>query len=527
MEEMLYDPPFLLYFVLFLILLVTYWWKRSTARVVKLRLPPGPRKLPLIGNLHQLASGSLPPHHTLRDLAKKYGPIMQLQLGEGLAIVISSPETTREVCKTHDLEFSQRPVSLAFQVTSFNNSSIAFCPYGTYWRQMRKICVTELLSTTRVHSNRTIREEEVWSLVQSISSSHCHTKMNQLPINLSHQISILTNNITARTVFGSQCKDRDEFISSVKQVFVLAGGFDLPDLFPSLKFLNFLTGMKPALEKLHKRVDKILGNIIDEHRLKRSANNMYRSRNYTNHDKPIFDHHEDLIDVLIKLQDSCDLEFKMVDDNIKGIAQDMFAGGTETTATVMEWAISELVKNPRVMEKAQAEIRQALEGKKKIYEADTQDLVYLKSIIKETLRLHPPGALHVRQSRERCEVSGYEIPKGAKVFINAWAIGRDSEYWVDPDKFWPERFEGSSIDFRGTDYEFIPFGSGRRICPGISFATAIVELALVHLLYHFDWKLPNGINSEELDMTEAIGFVSSRKHNLLVIPTPCIPFVDE
>ncbi|KAJ7969239.1 Cytochrome P450 [Quillaja saponaria] len=272
-------------------------------------------------------------------------------------------------------------------------------------------------------------------------------------------ISTLTTNIIFRAIVGSQCKDRDEFISLVKEVFVLGGGFDLPDLFPSLKFLSFVTGMKPALESIHNKMDKILESVINENRMKR---------------KNSVNHQEDLMDVLLNLQESGELDFDITDDQIKTITRDMFGGGIETTTTTLEWAMSELTKNPRVMEKAQGEVRQVLEGKSKTSEANMQEPVYLKSIINETLRLHPPGALHLRQARERCEINGYKIPTGTKIFINAWAIGRDSKHWVDADKFWPERFQGSSIDFRGTDFEFIPFGAGRRMCPSISFAYSIV-----------------------------------------------------
>lgn len=186
--------------------------------------------------------------------------------------------------------------------------------------------------------------------------------------------------------------------------------------------------------------------------------------------------------------------------------------------------MSELLKNPRVMEKAQAEVRQACEGKSKIGEADVQKLDYLKAVIKETFRLHPPGPLLPREARECCEISGYTIPAKAKILINIYAMGRDPKIWKDPESFQPERFEGSSIDFKGNHFELIPFGAGRRICPGISFATSNIELGLAQMLYHFDWKLPNGIKLEDLDMTENFGITARKKYNLQVIATTRIPF---
>jgi cytochrome P450 len=198
------------------------------------------------------------------------------------------------------------------------------------------------------------------------------------------------------------------------------------------------------------------------------------------------------------------------------------SAGSETSSTTIEWAMSELLRNPRVMEKAQAEVRRVFEGKRSIDEADIQKLDYLKLVVKETLRLHPPAAFIPRESREKYELCGYVIPSNTRVLVNAWAIGRDPEYWIDADCFSPERFHSSCTDFRGTNFEFIPFGSGRRICPGISFALATIELALSQLLYHFNWKLPNEIKPEELDMSELLGLSCKRRNVLYLIATPWI-----
>ena len=195
------------------------------------------------------------------------------------------------------------------------------------------------------------------------------------------------------------------------------------------------------------------------------------------------------------------------------------AGG-ETGGATLEWAMAELLRNPRVMKKAQDEARQVLQGKTKLEEADVQKLSYLKSVIKETLRLHPPAPLSAREAKERCEVFGYEIPKKAKVFINLWALGRDPTHWDNAETFEPERFLGSSIDFVGTNFEYLPFGAGRRMCPGISFAISHIEFALAQLLYHFDWRLVNCEKPEELDLTEVISATSRIRNNLNVIATP-------
>ena len=195
--------------------------------------------------------------------------------------------------------------------------------------------------------------------------------------------------------------------------------------------------------------------------------------------------------------------------------QDIFAAGSETSSTVLVWAMSELVKNPRVMRKAQAEVRETFKGQDKLTEGDMVKLRYLHLVIKEALRLHAPVPLLVpRECREACQVMGYDVPRGTKVIVNVWAIARDNEFWHDGEEFRPERFDGSSIDFRGNDFQFTPFGAGRRICPGITLGLANAELLLASLLYHFDWELPDGANSEELDMAEATGITLRRKSTL-------------
>lgn len=199
----------------------------------------------------------------------------------------------------------------------------------------------------------------------------------------------------------------------------------------------------------------------------------------------------------------------------------MISGGSETTATVIDWAMSEMLMHQSILKKAQEEVRRVFGSKGYVDEEDFKDLKYFEAVIKETLRIHPPAPLLIpRENSERCEINGYEIPPKTKVIVNAWAINRDPRYWEDAECFKPERFlVESSPDFRGTNFEFIPFGAGRRMCPGITFGLAFVQLALAKLLYHFDWDLPMGTSPEKLDMSEACGITVRRKAHLHVVPT--------
>ncbi|KAL5548606.1 hypothetical protein UlMin_003837 [Ulmus minor] len=451
--------------------------------------------------MHQLV-GSLP-HHALRDMSKKYGPFMYLKIGQVPTLVVSSPEFAKEVMNTHDVIFASRPHIISSQIMSYNSTSIAFAPYGEYWRQLRKICLQELLSISRVQSFRPIREEELFNLVKSIASkAGTH-------VNFTEKIYWSTYSITSRAAFGKKSKDQEEFIAIVVEAVKISGGFDVADLFPSVNFLPMISRTKSKLEKLHQRADLIMENIIKEHKENKEATTI----------GDLGETEEDLVDVLLKFHNRGQVGFSLTTDNIKAVIFDIFAAGSETSATAVNWAMSEMIKEPEVMKKAQDEVRQVFSRKGSVDETGISEMKYLKAVVKETLRLHPSAPLLLpRECGEECNINGYEIPFKTKVIVNAWAIGRDPKYWDEPENFKPERFLESSIDYKGKNFEYIPFGAGRRICPGISFGLINVELPLAMLLYHFDWKLPVGTKPEKLDMTESFGITVRRKDDLILIP---------
>jgi len=206
--------------------------------------------------------------------------------------------------------------------------------------------------------------------------------------------------------------------------------------------------------------------------------------------------------------------------------QDIFSAGGDTAASTINWAIAEMIRDPRVMKKAQDEVREVFNMKGRVDEICIDELKYLKSVVKETLRLHLPAPLLLpRECGQACEIEGYHVPAKSKVIVNAWAIGRDPNYWSEAERFYPERFIDSSTDYKGSSFEYLPFGAGRRICPGITFGLINIELALAYLLYHFDWKLPNEMKSEDLDMTEEFGVTVRRKNDLFLIPVTCSPLL--
>ncbi|XP_072973176.1 indole-2-monooxygenase-like [Typha angustifolia] len=497
MLQLLVEPsllPLLFFFPLFLLLL-------TRGRTHKTNLPPSPPKLPIIGNLHQV--GALP-HHSLYALSKKHGPLMLLQLGENPTLVVSSPEMARMVMRTHDHIFASRPSSKGSDILLYGAKNIGFAPYCEHWRQARKLCAIHLLSTKKVQSIKHAREEEVSFAIAKIYKAQKSSK----PINLSEVLDAFTNDIICRVVSGKFFRERGRNImirELIERNREIMGGFNLAEYFPRVAWLDFFSGFSSRARKVAKRWDDVLEDVIKEHNMNRVEDSNQESR--------------DFVDVLLSLGDDLQMEYGLTNDHFKALLMDMFFAGTDTCYITLEWAMAELIKDFEAMKKLQEEIRRIAYGKEMVKEEDLIKMSYLKAVIKEVLRLHPSAPLLIpRESMENCQIEGYQIPKRTRVIINAWAINRDPKYWEAAEKFHPERFIESSVDYKGNDFQFIPFGAGRRICPGIDFGISIVEIMLANLMYHFDWELPHDVVREEMDMTDTFGLTARRKENLYLIP---------
>lgn len=488
--------------VLFILLLLKLKNKFHRSRNPK--LPPGPWQLPILGSIHHLLVGSQLPHRRFQELAKSHGPqLMHLKLGEVSLVVASSAAAAEVILKTHDAIFASRPSIPLVNILTYGGKGMGVSPYGEYYRQLRKIVTLELLSPKRVSSFRRIREEEAQTIIRSISQGGSL-------VNVSDLVARMANNVTVRASVGSKVKDQDGFIEAMLEGLRLAAGLDMGDLFPSMSWLvNLISRSRIKTEKIHEKLDQMLESIVQERKERKMKTDMMMGEES--------ERAEGLVDVLLRLQKEGGLPFELTDVIIKALILDIFAGGSETTSATLQWSMSELMKNPRVMRKAQTEIRDALRGKDKVTEANIKGLNYLHLVIKETLRLHPPVPLLLpRECQSKCELLGYEIPEKTRVVVNAWAIGRDPRYWEDAEEFKPERFEGNAIDFKGTNFELLPFGAGRRVCPGMLFGLAAVELPLAILLHQFDWELPEGIQAENLDMSESFGATAHRKSDLIL-----------
>uniref|UniRef100_A0A0D9VD36 Cytochrome P450 n=1 Tax=Leersia perrieri TaxID=77586 RepID=A0A0D9VD36_9ORYZ len=475
------------------------------------RLPPGPWALPIIGHLHHLIGRGVLPHRRLRDLARRHGPLMLLRLGEVQTVVASSAEAAREILKAHDLAFATRPMSpmsrLWFQGTG---GGVVFAPYGDGWRQLRKICTVELFSHSRVASFRPIRHAEVGRLLRAVAAEAGANQ--QQTVNLTGRIASYVFAATVRAIIGSrEFAERDAYMQMLKEMFRIVPGMSLPDLFPSSSLAMRVSRMPALLARTRNNMHRLMDIIIKEHQEFRSPAGG--------------EEEEDLVDVLLRLQKEAGFQHPLTTQNIKFVMSDMFSAGSETLSTALTWAMAELMRNPRVRHKLQEEIRREFADDGMVMEEKLGNLRYLRMVIKETLRLHPPGPLMVpRECRTPCKVLGYDMPVGLTVLVNVWAISRDPVSWGDTaEEFLPERFEQCDTDFKGVDFEFIPFGAGRRICPGISMALANMELVLTALLFHFDFELPMEMSPKDMDMTEKSGLSMERKGKLFVVAVPRVP----
>ncbi|PKU68847.1 cytochrome P450 71A1-like [Dendrobium catenatum] len=489
-------------FLLTLLTIIFFFLHRRKASSPT-RLPPRPPGLPLLGNLHQL--GSLP-HRSLNSLSKKYGPLILLQLGvTAPTVVVSSAEIAEQVMKAQDLIFASRPPSSLANHLLYNSTDVAFSPYSDYWRMIKKICVVHLLSSKCVQSYKSVREEEVALLIADIRAASVAAEA----VNLSKRLVVLTNDILCRVALGRKYSGETKFGEMLEEFTKLLGCFPVADFVPWLGWIDVLTGLNARVRRNSKELDELLEQILEER--------LHRKRSKTiGADEEVLD----LVDVLLSVKDQHegnDAAIPLQKEHIKAVILDMFAGGTDTTFTVLEWAMAELIHHPTCMQDVQKEIRDVVGSKEFVEEEDIDRLTYLKAIIKETLRFHVPVALLVpRVATENTLLQGYGIPAGTRIIINAWAIARDPNYWDRPEEFWPERFIDCNVEFKGQDFQFTPFGAGRRACPGIGFAIATIECALANLLHHFDWEVPKEMRDEALDMSELRGITIHKKSPLLL-----------
>nr|AJD25185.1 cytochrome P450 CYP76S7 [Salvia miltiorrhiza] len=461
------------------------------------KLPPGPYGLPIIGNILHLGSN---PHRSLAKLARKYGPVMSLKLGSVTTVVFSSPETAKLVLQKHDASFSSRTIPSASKALRHDEFSMVWLPVGEQWRKLRKICKEHMFSTSRLDASEGLRREKLQKLRDYVGEC-CETGR---AVDVGEAAFTTSLNLMSASLFSVEfgqfnSDSSQEMKDVVWGVMESVGRPNLADYFPVLKFADpqrILKGLEFYAGKLIARFDEI----IDE-RLKSRGEK------------------HDLVEVLIDLHQKDGAQLSR--DDIKHLLLDLFVAGTDTTSGTVEWAMTELIRNPTKMWKLRNEIRNLIEKNGKVEESDISLLPYLQAVVKETFRLHPVAPFLVpHKAKSDVEINGYIVPKNAQILVNVWASGRDPSFWENANEFMPERFlnENDGVDFKGQDFELIPFGTGRRICPGLPLANRMVHQMLATFVGDFEWRLES-MKPQEIDMNEKFGLTLQKVVPLQAIPT--------
>ncbi|PHT58466.1 hypothetical protein CQW23_00829 [Capsicum baccatum] len=477
----------------------------------KQNLPPGPKPWPIIGNLHLLGSV---PHISLHELAQRYGNLMLLKFGSRNVLIASSPDVAREFLKTNDAIWASRPELAAGKYTAYNYRDMTWAPYGPFWKQARRIYLNEIFNSKRLDSFEHIRVEERRNL---ISRLFAHSgKLICLRDHLTrYTLTSISRTVLSGKYFSESTDNKNAVITLEKlqnmldKWFLLNSVINIGDWIPWLAFLD-LQGYVKQMKELHRNFDKFHNFVLDDHKAKKEADQIFLPR--------------DMVDVLLQQAEDPNLEVQLTTDSVKGLMHDLLAGGTDTSATTVEWAFHELLRQPMIIKKAQEELHRAIGHERWVQEKDYTQFSYIESIIKETLRLHPVSTmLPPRTALEDCHVAGYDIPKGTILMVNTWSIGRNLQHWESPGEFIPERFEGKDIDVTGQHFALLPFGTGRRKCPGYSLGIRIIRATLANLLHGFNWRLPHGINPQDISMDEIYGLTTHPKHPLHLIMEPRLP----
>ncbi|KAM0022664.1 putative N-methylcoclaurine 3'-monooxygenase [Helianthus debilis subsp. tardiflorus] len=398
------------------------------------------------------------------------------------------------ILKTQDRFLSSRFVPHAFHSSYLPHALIWSLDCNENWKSLRRLCRTEMFSVNALELQSSLREEKLAQMIDFLCSK------NGQVVNIEEVVFTTMFNTLSNIIFGKDfldLKDQRGTAGGLKEklVKILEYGLapNISDFFPLLQRLDLQGLRKQALKHMEEVYDSWVG-IINERRS--AAATAYKEQCF--------------LDRLIQNGFS--------NEQINILALELFIAGADTTTSTVEWAMAELIKNKDVMIKLQEEVKQKINSSSSMAESEISKLPYLDAFIKETLRLHPPVPLLLpHRAVQTSEVLNYTIPCGAKLLVNIWAIGRDPKLWEDPLSFKPERFLGSNLDFRGKDFEFIPFGAGRRMCPGLPSGITSVRSILASLILRFDWLLPDDQDQAKLDMNEKFGVILHKDKPLQLI----------
>ncbi|XP_058072998.1 cytochrome P450 703A2 [Magnolia sinica] len=498
--------------------MIIYWRLTIKPSKNERRLPPGPPRWPIFGNLLQL--GSLP-HRDMATFCAKYGPLVYLRLGSVDAITTDDPEVIREILFRQDDVFASRPRTLAAAHLAYGCGDVAMAPLGPQWKRMRRICMEHLLTTKRLDSFMNQRADEAHHMVRDVWAQAQYGEA----INLRQVLGAFSMNNVTRMLLGKQYfgvgpggpQEAMEFMDITHELFWLLGLIYLGDYWPIWRWVDPF-GCERKMRDVERRVDDFHEKILEEHR---------KARNRKMDGRDDVDDKMDFVDVLLSLPGE-DGKEHMDDVEIKALVQDMIAAATDTSAVTNEWAMAEVIKHPHVQRKIQDELDEVVGPDRMVTESDLAHLNYLRCVVRETFRMHPAGPFLIpHESVRPTQLFGYHIPAKTRVFINTHALGRNTRVWDSTDEFRPERHitsDGSRVEIsHGSDFRILPFSAGKRKCPGAPLGLVFVLMGLARLFHCFEWAPPNGLRPEDIDTTEVYGMTMPMAKPLIAVGRPRLP----
>ncbi|KAH7575158.1 hypothetical protein JRO89_XS02G0055800 [Xanthoceras sorbifolium] len=517
MEFSLHLEEIIVFFAFLLAIIflgVTINKTRRNNRKGRRKPPEAAGAWPIIGHLHLLGSNQLL-HQKLGEMADKYGKAFTIRLGIHRALVISSWEVTRECFTINDKVLSTRPESLGAKILAYDHLMFGFAPYGPYWRDVRKLATVELLSNHSLELLQHVRDTEISIFIKELYAQ-CVKNGGAAAVEIKERFSHLSANIIVRMIAGKQYfgTDVDEesrrFQKALGNFFYLMGLYFISDTVTFLGWLDVVKGYINKMKRTARQLDYVLKNWVEEHSQRRLNRN-------------VSDEEQDFIHVMLSAMDNHKISAQDANITVKATCLNLILGGGDTTPGTLTWALALLLNNRHVLKKAQDELNLLVGKHRQVDESDIKDLIYLQAIVKETLRLYPAAPLSgPRKAMEDCTIAGYHIPAGTLLVANLWKLHRDPRIWLNPSEFVPERFlnEHANLDVRGLQFEFLPFGSGRRKCPGISLALQVLHLTLARLLHAFELGT---VEDTAVDMSEGPGLTVPKATPLEVILTPRLP----
>ncbi|KAL5700479.1 laurate 7-monooxygenase [Ranunculus cassubicifolius] len=497
-----------LYLLLLTTILLYLRYSRSSHGTKMGKLPPGPPRWPIFGNLLQL--GPLP-HKDFASFCDKYGPLVYLRLGSVDAITTNDPEIIREILLRQDEVFASRPKTLAAVHLAYGCGDVALAPLGPHWKRMRRICMEHLLTTKRLESFADQRTQEARHLVRDVwARTQSGEVVNLRKVLGAFSMNNVTRMLLGKQYFGVESAGPDEameFMNVTHELFWLLGLIYLGDYLPIWRWFDPF-GCEKKMRDVERRIDDFHVRIIEEHRKGQSNGDI-----------------RDFVDILLSLPGENGAQH-MDDTDIKALIQDMIAAATDTSSVTNEWAMAEVIKNPQVLIKIQKELDSVVGRDRMVTESDLPRLNYLRSVVRETFRMHPAGPFLIpHESIRPTKINGYHIPAKTRVFINTHALGRNKLLWGnDLDEFRPERHmsaDGGRVEIsHGADFKILPFSAGKRKCPGAPLGLAFVLMALATLFHCFDWVPPP---NQDIDTTEVYGMTMPKVEPLMAVAKPRLP----